>query len=197
MLMNMENANELKQTKLARELVGIENDAKHFIMNGKNADEIMKADAAMKFNTQVDEYVDKFDKRNERLSEYAKTVAENADDLEIMPISNNIIVKPFVENPFQRIKVTESGLIYDLGGQAPEYKSKETGEIEEEKSFIEVATVICAGPKCEYIQEGDTVMYTKPSSIPVPFFKQGLKMINEVRITAVINSGLTERFKNK
>ena len=38
------------------------------------------------------------------------------------------------ENPFQRIKRDEdSGLIIDLGGMKPQYKSNETGEWEEEE----------------------------------------------------------------
>lgn len=186
----------IEQEKLVRSLVGSESDGKHFILNGKNADDIIKAETINKFNDEVDEYVDKFEKRNERLSEYAKTVVEHADDLEIMPIGLNIIVSPFSENPFQRIQKTDSGLIFDLGGQAKSYKSQETGEIEEEKPFIEVATVICVGPECKYIKEGDTVMYTIPSAVPVPFFKQGLKCLPENRVTAVINSGLQERFDN-
>jgi hypothetical protein len=43
-------------------------------------------------------------------------------------------------------------------------------------------------------------MYTKPSAVPVPFYKQGLILVNETRVLVTINQGLTERFnklKNK
>lgn len=188
--------NELAQTKLTRELVGIENDNKHFVMNGQSANDLLKNEVINKHNDLVDQYVDELNSRNERLNDYAKMVADNMDDLEIMPIGSNIIMRPFSENPFQKIQRSDSGVIVDLGGAAPKYKSHETGEIEEEESFIKVAVVVCVGPEVKYIKEGDTVMYTKPSAVPLPFFRQGFEMTNEGRISAVINSGLSERFNN-
>ena len=114
-----------------------------------------------------------------------------------MPIGNNVLIKPFNENPFQKIQVSDSGLILDLGGQAPTYKSNETGQYEEEEQFIHVGTVLESGTDCKFVQEGDTVMWTKTSEIPVPFFKQGLVLVNENRIIVVINEGLKARFENK
>lgn len=183
--------------KLARVNSGLESEAKHFYMNNQRADEILEREARTKFNEKVDEYIEKFDKHSEALQEYAKEIADNAANLEIMPIGNNILIKPFAENPFQKIQVSDSGLIVDLGGQAPTYKSNETGEYEEEEQFIHVGTVLEAGTDCKFIQEGDTVMWTKTSEIPVPFFKQGLVLVNENRIIVVINEGLKARFENK
>jgi len=180
--------------KVAREAVGLEAPAKHFMMGEKNADDILKREAAEKFNTKVDEYVDKFNKHSERLSEYAQTVTENAANLEIRAIFGRVLVRPFNENPFQRIQVSDSGLILDLGGQKPEFKNQDNGQIEEEENIIKVATVIDVAPDCKYLKEGDTVMYTRNSSIPVPFFKQGLECISENRVVAVINEGLTKRW---
>lgn len=183
--------------KLARVNSGLESEAKHFYMNNQRADEILEREARTKFNEKVDEYIEKFDKHSEALQEYAKEIADNAANLEIMPIGNNILIKPFAENPFQKIQVSDSGLIVDLGGQAPTYKSNETGEYEEEEQFIHVGTVLEVGTDCKFIQEGDTVMWTKTSEIPVPFFKQGLVLVNENRIIVVINEGLKARFENK
>lgn len=183
--------------KLARVNSGLESEAKHFYMNNQRADEILEREARTKFNEKVDEYIEKFDKHSEALQEYTKEIADNAANLEIMPIGNNILIKPFAENPFQKIQVSDSGLIVDLGGQAPTYKSNETGEYEEEEQFIHVGTVLEAGTDCKFIQEGDTVMWTKTSEIPVPFFKQGLVLVNENRIIVVINEGLKARFENK
>jgi hypothetical protein len=33
------------------------------------------------------------------------------------------------------------------------------------------------------------------SAVPVPFYKQGLILVNENRVLAVVNEGLTNRFK--
>jgi hypothetical protein len=38
-------------------------------------------------------------------------------------------------------------------------------------------------------------MYVKMSEVPVPFYKQGLVLVNETRALVTINEGLTERFK--
>lgn len=186
--------NELQREKLARELVGIEADGKHFIMNGTTADKILEAEVVNKFNDAVEEYVDKFDKKTEEFKK-AADILDEKPDLEILPILNNVIVLP-MENPFQKIRKTASGLIYDIGGRAMEYKNTDTGEIEEEKSGIITATVFATGADCKWLKEGDIVMYTRPSQLPIPFYKQGFYMINENRVMAVINEGLTERFNN-
>lgn len=184
------NSNE----KLAREISGIEGEAKHFVVNGESADELFRREAKSRFNQKVDDYVEKFEEHNKNLQEYAKQIAENAANLEIMPILSNVLVKPFSENPFQKIQVTNSGLITDLGGQKPIVKSNETGKFVEEEQMVHVGTVLEAGKECKYVKEGDTVMWTKVSEVPVPFFKQGLVLIPEMRIMVVINEGLKERF---
>lgn len=187
------NSNE----KLAREISGIEGEAKHFVVNGESAEQLLKREAATKFNQQVDDYVQKFEEHNNAIQEYAEQIAENAANLEIMPILDNVLVKPFAENPFQRIKVTASGLITDLGGQKPVVKSNETGEFVEEEQMIHVGTILEAGKECKYAKEGDTIMWTKVSEVAVPFFKQGLVLVPEKRIMVIINEGLKERFYGK
>lgn len=188
----MLNSNE----KLAREITGLESGAKHFVVNDQTADEILNNEATQKFNTQVDEYVNKFEEHADYLSKYAESVKENMNSLEIKALYNYALVKPFSENPFQRIKVdSKTGLILDLGGQKPTFKNQDNGEIEEEENLIKVATVIDAGTKCEYLKEGDVIMYVKHSGTPVPFFKQGLECVPETRVLAVINEGLTKRFE--
>lgn len=181
--------------KLARMVTGLETDAKHFVLNGESADEAMKRSASQKFNTKVDEYVEKFNKHADNLQEYAKNIKENMNNIEIKAVYNYALIKPFSENPFQRIVTNDHGLILDLGGAKPTFKNHDNGEVEEEENFIHVGTVVDAGPKCEYLKEGDTVMWTRVSEVPVPFFRQGLVLVNEQRILVVINEGLTERFK--
>ena len=148
-----------------------------------------------RFNTQVDEYVDKFEKHNKALESYAEELSKDINGLEILPMSSYALIKPFESNPFQRVKV-ESGIITDLGGFTPTYKSHEDGQIHEEEQFINVGTVIDTGWKCEFLKAGDVVFYTKASEAMVPFFKQGFVVVAESRIMAVVNEKLTER-KNR
>lgn len=183
------NSNE----KLATQLVGIEGDAEHFVMNGETADEILLREKQMKFNTHVNEMADKFEKHNQLITEYAEKLSEDLNGVEIMPMFNYALIKPFEQNPFQQVKVSKSGLITDLGGYAPQYKSNETGEIEEEQQYIKVGTVIEVGHKCEFLKPGDVVMYTIASECMVPFYKMGFVVVAEQRILAVINEKLTER----
>lgn len=58
--------------KVARAVTGLESGAKHFVVNNESADRILKKEAQIKFNTQVDDYIKKFDKHAEQLEEYVK-----------------------------------------------------------------------------------------------------------------------------
>jgi hypothetical protein len=188
---------ELNSTeKLALMTTGIEGDGEHFIINGETADKVLHREKQMKFNDKVDEYVDKFEKHNKAMEDYAQAISEDINGLEIMPMFAYALIKPFEQNPFQQVKVSKSGLITDLGGYAPEYKSNETGEVEEEKQFIKVGTVIETGHKCEFLKPGDVVFYTIASECMVPFFKQGFVVVAEQTILAVVNEKLTERRSN-
>ena len=183
------NSNE----KLALNVNGMEGTGKHFVVNGETADVTLAREKQVKFNNKVDEYVEKFDNHAKALEEYSKKVAETINGLEIMPMFGYVLIQPFEKNPFQQIKITESGIITDLGGMTPQYKSNETGEIEEEQQFIKVGSVVEVGHKCEFIKPGDVVFYTIASETMVPFFKQGFVVVNENRILAVVNESLTER----
>lgn len=193
----MERINLNSNEKVAREVTGIESDAKHFVLNDKRADDILANEAAQKFNTKVDEYVNDFNEHASKLQEFANYINDNVEHIEIMPIYNYALIKPFSENPFQRIVKSDSGIILDLGGQKPKFKNQDNGEVEEEEQFIHVGTVLEAGKECKYVKQGDTVMWTRVSEVPVPFYKQGLVLVNETRIMVVINENLKERFKKK
>ena len=124
-----------------------------------------------------------------------KEISHNINGLEILPMTSYVLIKPFDTNPFQEVKI-EGGIITDLGGMTPEYKSNETGEIEQEKQFIRVGTVIETGYKCEFLKPGDVVFWTIASETIVPFFRQGFVTVAENRIMAVVNEKLTERKEN-
>jgi hypothetical protein len=77
------------------------------------------------FNDQVDNYLDKFEKHSKELERYAKNLSEDLNGLEVMPLYGYVLIEPFTQNPFQKLKVSESGFIMDNGGKAFEYKSEE------------------------------------------------------------------------
>jgi hypothetical protein len=183
------NSNE----KLALSLTGMEGTGEHFIINGEEADKTLQREAVEKFNTAVSDIENKFEKHNKALEEYANSLSEDMNGLEIMPMSSYVLVKPFDKNPFQKIKVSDSGIITDLGGFTPTYKSNETGQVEEEQQYIKVGTVIETGSKCEFLQAGDIVFYTIASECMVPFYKLGFVVVNENRVLAVVNEKLTDR----
>jgi len=181
--------------KLALRLAG-DTTSRIMTMDGKTADDVIEERNVKNFNNQVDEYVKKLDEHATNLEEYSKTISENIEKIEIMPIGNYVLVKEFAENPFQRIvRDSKSGLILDLGGQKPQYKNTDNGEIEEEESFIKVGVIQEVGPDCKWCKPTDTIMYTKPSAVPVPFFKQGLILVNETRVLVTINEELKKRFE--
>lgn len=192
----MEMRTELNgKEKLAQVVNGMESTGTPIVVNGKSADIILAEEKKGRFNTQVDEYIDKFEKHNKALENYAEELSKDINGLEILPMGSYALIKPFESNPFQRVKV-ESGIITDLGGYTPTYKSHEDGQIHEEEQFIHVGTVIDTGWKCEFLKAGDVVFYTTASEAMVPFFKQGFVVVAESRIMAVVNEKLTER-KNR
>lgn len=187
--------NELNSNEeMALSMTGMEGTGEHFNMSGSN--ELLISEKQEKFNDAVDSYVDKFDKHRQELENYAKTISEDINGLEIMPMYSYVLVQPFSKNPFQQVKVSDGGIITDLGGMSPTYKSNETGEYEESEQYIKVGTVVETGHKCEFLKAGDIVMYTIASECPVPFFRQGFVAVAEQRILAVINEKLTERKEN-
>ena len=183
-----------KNLELNKVVNGIEGNGTTFVM-GKDIKDLTKAEAISKVNDKVDEYVEKLEKHEELLKKYTEEIGKDLDNLEIKPIYEGVLIKPYDENPFQRIH-KEGAIITDLGGMKPNYKSNEDGQYHEEESFIRVGLVIDAGPTTKYLKEGDVVMWRRPSEVPVPFFKQNLVLVNEHSIMTAVNQGLNDRFKN-
>lgn len=178
--------------KLAQAVVGVESEARIFNMGDKAlVDNMVKEQAKTEFNQKVGDYIEKLDKHQELLDEYAKQFADTMQGLEIMPLYRYALIKPFDNNPFQQVK-REGNIITDTGGLI-EFKNTDTGEWEEEESYIQVAMIMEVGPECKYLKVGDVVMYRKESAFPVPFYKQNFMVIDEQRISVVINEGLHDR----
>ncbi len=183
--------------KLAMDLAG-ESTTRVMALDGTTAEDIIYKRNTEKFNEQVDKWTEKFENHSTNIKEFAENINKNISNVEIMPIGNYILVKQFEENPFQRIiRDSKSGLIIDTGGFAPEYKNTDNGRIEEEEPFIKVGIIQEVGPECKWCKPDDAVFYTKPSAVPVPFYKQNLQLVCENRVLAVVNEGLTERFNKE
>lgn len=193
----MENRPILSENEKIALMNGGESTSRIMALDGKTAEDVIEERNVKNFNEQVDKYVEKLNEHAANLDNYAKKVAENVETIEIMPIGNYVLVKEFAENPFQRIvRDSKSGLILDLGGQKPQYKNTDNGQIEEEENIIRQAVIQEVGPECKWCKPNDVIMYTKMSAVPVPFYKQGLVLVNETRVLVVINEGLSKRFED-
>lgn len=112
------------------------------------------------------------------LSETANTIIENniedvyTGEVEIIPINNNVLIEPYIRNPYRNIETTASGLIVGIESSKT-YKSNETGEIEQNTEVIKCGKVLAVGPLCKNVEVGDDVFYTTYSEGKVPFRKRG------------------------
>lgn len=168
-------------------------ESKSFVVSKDTVENNTVLENITKQKDDVNEYLNDLDSYNEQLESEQKDF--DLSTLEMKPLYEGIIIKPYITNPFQRIK-KEGGLIVDLGGKSPQYKSHEDGQIHEEEAFIKVGKVIEIGSKCAYTKVGDIVMWRKPSETMIPFYRQGFVLVNEHSIMAIFNSDLTKRFEN-
>ena len=118
------------------------------------------------------------------LSETANTIIENniedvyTGEVEIIPIHNNVLIEPYIRNPYRNIETTASGLIVGIESSKT-YKSNETGEIEQNTEVIKCGKVLAVGPLCKNVEVGDDVFYTTYSEGKVPFRKRGWIIASE------------------
>ena len=165
-------------------------------MNENGVNKTLEKEAAAKFNNLVDAYQEKMEENNKVFIESVESVEYDVNKAEIKPMFSRVLIKPFKQNPFQKM-VVKNGLIIDAGGYTPHTeKNPVTGRYEEQKEFIVTGCVIEVGPDTKYLKEGDVVYYRIDTAVPVPFFKQGLVSLDEKQIIAVVAESLTERFNN-
>lgn len=118
------------------------------------------------------------------LNDTAKTIIENnmedvcMDDVEIVPTNANVLVQPYIRNPYRYIETTASGLIVGVESSKT-YKSNETGEIEQNNEVIKCGNVLAVGPACKNVNVGDDVYYTTYSEAKLPFRKKGYVIVGE------------------
>lgn len=162
-----------------------------FIMS-PSIKEMTERDAKVKFNQQIEEAKAEWDAKINEQEAHAKEMEEKMKDLQIVPINSYVLVQPYSKNPFQKMKVTDSGLII------PEYtgvfKNPDSGEEDQEQNLSVQALVIEVSPLCKFVKEGDIIYYRRACGVPIPFFNQGFEVVAEQQIQVVVNSGLKDRY---
>lgn len=155
----------------------------------------VEREAAIKMhNDAVDAYTAALNNNVKDELEKAREITEKMDNMEIMPLGSYVLVKPYNKNPYEKIEVTDSGLVIPM--YDGKFKNPDTGETDTEQNFSRQGTVIEVGPLVKWVQEGDDIYYRIASSVPIPFFKQGLEVVQENSIQCVINSGIKARWQN-
>ena len=74
--------------KIAQSIVGLESEGIRMNMaDNQSIEEMIDREKAVKFNDQVDKYIEKFDKHANILKEYAESFNENMNGIEIKKIT--------------------------------------------------------------------------------------------------------------
>lgn len=166
-------------------------------MNEKNVDKTLQKEETEKFNSQLEAFEEGMKDRTEAIAKDQQELGYSVDQAELKAIYSRILVKPYKQNPFQKIE-TKNGIITSLGGYNPHAeKNPITGRYEEQEQFIITGLVVDAGPEAKYLKAGDVVYYRKDTVVPVPFLNWGLVSLAENQVIAVVNVGLQERFNKK
>lgn len=182
--------------KLMQNALGLDVDRAVFNMSENDIDTILDKEKSMKFNTELEKYAEEMKDYNETMKQIQDSVGKDPTKLEIKPLHEQLIIKPFEHNPFQKIEI-QNGIITDTGGfKINAAVNPITGKMEEQEQVILTGCVVEVGPEVKYVQVGDIVYYHKRNRIPIPFFKQGFYNLEERYVLAVVNEGLTERFNN-
>ena len=187
-----------EKEQIARMVTGVDTDSTFMGVDDRSLDKMIDNAERQKWNDSVKEIEDKFKDHENALQEAADEYAKKLDGVQIYPIANYVIVRPFKENPFQKVKIDEkTGIILSTGGLIPEYKRNDSGEFEEAEQVIKTGVVIQAGPECKWLKDGDTIMWAVMSEVVIPFYNFGFRLVNENRAICVINDDLEERFKKQ
>lgn len=145
-------------------------------------------------NKAFDERKENWDARIEEELKKAREITEKVDTMEIMPCGSYVLVRPYAENPYERIEITNSGLIIpNVDGS---FVNPDTGEKDKRENFACQGTVIEVGPLVKWIKEGDDIFYRRAQAVPVPFFRQGFEVVPEQCIQCVINEGIKARWES-
>lgn len=178
-----------KLANIATELNG-----KSFSMNEKDINKMIETEKKNKFNSELETYMNEMNDYEESMKNLQDSIGKDPAKLEIKPTHEQLIIKPFKHNPFQKIEV-KNGIITDTGGFNINVDiNPATGKMEEQPQVILTGCVIEVGPEVKYVRPGDVVFYHRRNVIPIPFFRQGFYNLEERYVLAVVNEGLSERF---
>lgn len=135
-------------------------------------------------NDKVNDNMEVINEFEKMLNDTAKTIVENNMDgvdmseVDIIPVNNNVLIQPYLQNPYRYIETTASGLIVGVESSKT-YKSNETGEIEQNNEVVKCGKVLAVGPACKNVNVGDDVYYTTYSEAKLPFRKKGYVIVGE------------------
>lgn len=170
-------------------------DFKAINMSENSIDSLIEKEKTRKFNSELEKFQEGMEERNKELKEAQGELDYDINQADIKPLFSRILVKPFKQNPFQKMKVS-GGIITDAGGYTPHAELNPiTGKYEEQDQFIRTGYVMEVGPEVQYLREGDVIYYRKDTAVPVPFLSWGLVSLSENQVIAAVNTGLTARFK--
>lgn len=164
-------------------------------MNDAKSISDLERDAAVKMhNDAIDVKTKALNAKIKSDLDKAKEVTEKMQTMEIMPCGNYILVRPYNKNPYEKIEVTDSGLIIpEVDGT---FKNPDTGEEDMRENFSCQGTVLEVGPLVKWIKEGDDVFYRRGQAVPIPFFRQGFEVVPETCVQCVINEGVKARWES-
>lgn len=141
------------------------------------------------------EVINEFEKM---LNNTANTIVENnmedvcMDEVNVIPVNNNVLIQPYIRNPYRYIETTASGLIVGIESSKT-YKSNETGEVEQNTEVVKCGKVLAVGPACKNVEVGDDVFYTTYSEAKIPFRKKGYVIVGEgLLICRIVKKGNME-----
>ncbi len=147
----------------------------------------------IKYNESLDKFEEIMTAKESEIKEIQNELGYEVEKADLKPMFNRIIIKPFKQNPFQKMEV-KNGIIIPNGFNIQAEVNPQSGKYEELEQFIITGCVQEIGPDVKYIREGDVIYYRKDTAVPVPFLSWGLFSIAENQVIAVVNEGLTKRF---
>lgn len=140
-------------------------------------------------NSMVNEKIDEWDRKNEEVKAVMQKIKDDIKNIDIRPLGNYVLVKPFTINPFSRMTVLENGLV--IPEFDPSFKDDGSGDMKEMIKMAEFATVMdvpADNKDSIFVKRNDIVFYQSPESVPIPFYNQGFKLVAIQNIKAVINN---------
>lgn len=146
-------------------------------------------------NNKVEEKSEEWKKHIEEIYKRSSEIMGQFDKVDIRPGKDYILVKPFENNPFTRMKRLENGFI--IPEFDPHYKSSDTGDFEEMQRYSIFAIVMETSPQCSMVRKGDIIMYNKNEGVPIPFYDQGLEVVYHGHVKCIVGNkdDLDERWK--